>query len=215
VGGRWLLLAGAAAAAAVVGTVLALVLAPGSTGPTHSTDPTYAAGRAQSSHPAASATAAAATTPARSTSPIPSVGTSAATSPSGRASSVITPPATPTTSLIAVTVCSDPGTGCQTPGSTQYMEVRPTQLTDSGDGSGYVQDLVWTDWGAAQAHASGTQEINNCVPSCASGTYTGSPATVTVTGLTSYGTGLEAYSTILIQWKGGSSTYTKSTTIPG
>ena len=94
------------------------------------------------------------------------------------------------------------------------MEIRPTQIVDSGDGSGYVKDLVWTGWGAPEAHATGVQEIDNCVPSCANGTYSGFPATVTVAGLTPYGAGLEGYATIVIQSTTGSATYTKSTTMP-
>jgi hypothetical protein len=93
------------------------------------------------------------------------------------------------------------------------MEVRPTTITDSGDGTGVVKDLVWSNWGSAQATATGTQEVNDCNPNCAQGTYTGYAATVTLAGLTPYGTGLEAYSTIVIQSPGdnGTETYTKDT----
>jgi serine/threonine protein kinase len=99
------------------------------------------------------------------------------------------------------------------PGAAQYMEVQPKQITDSGDGSGYVKDLVWSDWGSAQATATGTQEVNDCNPNCAQGSFTGYPATVTLAGLTAYGTGLEAYSTIVIQSPSdnGTETYTKDT----
>ena len=79
------------------------------------------------------------------------------------------------------------------------MEVRPKQITNSGDGSGYVKDLVWTNWGSPQATATGTQALNNCTPNCAQGTYVDYPATVTLAGLTPYGTDHEAYSTIVIQ----------------
>ena len=96
------------------------------------------------------------------------------------------------------------------------MEIKPTEIIDSGDGTGTVKNLVWTGWGSPVAHATGTQEVVSCNPSCATGKTQSYPATVTVEGLTSYGTGLEAYSTIVIQSAGGgpSSTYNAQTTIP-
>ena len=54
----------------------------------------------------------------------------------------------------------------------------------------------------------GTLELNNCTPNCAQGTYTGYPATVTLDGLKPYGTGLEAYSTIVVQSPSSNTTYT-------
>ena len=187
---RWLLLAGGAGVvAAAVGGTLALALSSGNSGSTH-----LAGNTTSPSHSA----------PARA-SAVVSASTSAATPPAS---------ASPTTSLIAVTVCSDPAGGCNLPGASQYMEIRPKEITDSGDGSGYVTNLVWSSWGASQATATGTQEVNNCNPNCAQGKYTGYPATVTVAGLKPYGTGLEAYSTIVIETPSladGTFTYTKDT----
>ena len=88
------------------------------------------------------------------------------------------------------------------------MEVTPNQITTSGDGSAYVKNLVWSSWGGSQAAATGTLELNNCSPNCAQGTYTGYPATVTLAGLKPYGTGLEAYSTIVVQSPSSNTTYT-------
>jgi hypothetical protein len=189
-------LAGAAVAAAVAGTVLALVVKPGS-------DPS-----------AAGHTPPASTAPPTTTASV--AATSAATTPSAPATSTVTSPsspaASPTTSLIAVTVCEFPADGCNVKGASQYMEVRPKVIYDSGDSTGVVDHLVWSDWGGPEAHATGVQEVNNCTPDCASGKYTGYPATVTLAGLTPYGTGLEAYSTIVIQASDGSTeTYTKDT----
>ena len=190
---RWLLLAGGAGVvAAAVGGTLALALSSGNSGSTH-----LAGNTTSPSHSAHSA-------PARA-SAVVSTSTSAATPPAS---------ASPTTLLIAVTVCSDPAGGCNFAGASQYMEIRPKEITDSGDGSGYVTNLVWSSWGASQATATGTQEVNNCNPNCAQGKYTGYPATVTVAGLKPYGTGLEAYSTIVIETPSlanGTFTYTKDT----
>jgi hypothetical protein len=194
--GRRLLAIGAAGiVAAAAGTTLALVLASRPAGSSHATGqttPTRAAVRTATS----AATSAAASSPPAST---------PAASPS----------ASPTNSLIAVTVCTFPADGCTQPGAAQYMEVRPDQITDSGDGSGYVKDLVWADWGSPQATARGTEEVNNCSPNCATGTFTGYPATVTLAGLKPYGTGLEAYSTIVIESPAANLTETYTTgTVP-
>src|SRR6185437_2479594 len=197
VGGRWLVLAGAAVTAAIVGTVLALVVKPGS-------DPSTA-GQAP---PASTAPPAPTSVDATSAATTPSA---PATTPSSPATPA-TPAASPTTSLIAITVCQFPADGCNVPGASQYMEVRPKVIYDSGDSSGVVDHLVWSDWGGPEAHATGVQEVNNCTPDCATGKFTGYPATVTLAGLKPYGTGLEAYSTIVIQASDGTTeTYTKDT----
>jgi len=192
--GRWPLVAGAAvlvAAAAGAGIALAL----------------------PSSHSAGSKDLAAKTSTsgrARATS-----ASSATSSPAASHPIASRPAATPSTSLIAVTVCTFPADSCTVPGASQYMEVRPDQITDSGDGSGYVKDLVWSNWGAAEATATGVQEINGCSPNCAEGKFVGYPATVTLAGLKPYGTGLEAYSTIVIRAPGADETYTYTTeTVP-
>jgi protein kinase-like protein len=189
--GRWLLAIGAAGVvAAAVGATLALVLTPGSASSTHTPGQT---------------------TPAATT---PAAARSSATSPA-RSAPATTPATSSSTSLIAVTVCTFPADGCSVPGAAQYMEVRPKQITNSGDGSGYVTNLVWSDWGSPQATATGTQELDDCNPNCAQGTFAGYPATVTLAGLTPYGTGLEAYSTIVIQAPAANSTDTYTTdTVP-
>jgi hypothetical protein len=182
---RWLLAIGAAGvAAAVAGATLALVRAPGTASPAAQAPPSRSAGTPQ----------AADTTQAT---PAPSA----------------TPPASPTNSLIAVTVCTFPADGCTDAGAAQYMEVRPKEIEVSGDSSGYVKDLVWSNWGSPHATATGVMELDDCNPNCAQGTFTGYPATVTLAGLTPYGTDLEAYSTIVVQAPAANTTetYTKDT----
>jgi hypothetical protein len=95
------------------------------------------------------------------------------------------------------------------------MAVKPNTITTSGDGSAYVDKITWSNWGGTQAAGTGTLELNNCTPNCAQGTYTGYPATVTLAGLKPYGTGLEAYSTIVVQSPSSNTTYTYTTdTVP-
>ncbi len=130
-------------------------------------------------------------------------------------SATTAPPASasPTASLIAVTVCTEPVGGCNYVGASQYMEITPKEITPkeittSGDGSAYVDNLVWSGWGGSEATATGTLKLDNCTPNCAQGTYTGYPATVTLAGPTPYGSHLEAYSTIAVQSPAANTTYT-------
>ena len=57
--------------------------------------------------------------------------------------------------------------------------------------------LTWSGWGTATTTGTGTLEIDNCTPNCASGTYTGYPATITLSGLRPYGH-REAYSEMVV-----------------
>jgi hypothetical protein len=82
------------------------------------------------------------------------------------------------------------------------MAERPRQIVLSADGSDAVSGLSWASWGGQQAAGSGTLQVDDCQPNCASGKFTDYPATVTLSGLTSYGeegSGLRAYSSIVVQ----------------
>jgi eukaryotic-like serine/threonine-protein kinase len=193
---RWLAWIGVAAvAAAGLGATLALVL-PGP-GPSGTSTP--------STSPTAVITPAAVTSP-RASGP--------ATSPSATVPAS-SPAASPSDSLIAVTVCAFPADGCTDPGAAQYMEVRPKEISISGDSTGEVTSLVWSNWGSPRATATGTEELDDCNPNCAQGHDTPYPATVTLAGLTPYGTGLQAYSTIVVRSEAANTTETYTTdTVP-
>jgi hypothetical protein len=134
----------------------------------------------------------------------PSGGASAAVSSGGGgSSSASTPPP-----VVAAAVCTVPADGCAQSGGAQYMEAKPAKITVSGDGSGYVDSLAWTGWGTARATATGSLHVNDCNPSCAQGTYTAYPATVTLAGLKEYQTGMSGYSTIVVQSPAANLTYT-------
>ena len=104
------------------------------------------------------------------------------------------PSATP---IITVMVCTIPADSCST-SSGKYMKTEPAQIVTAADGSGYMKGITWTNWGGPTATGSGTLEIDDCKPDCADGTFTGYPATMTITGLVPYGSGLEAYSRIAL-----------------
>ncbi len=180
-GGRWPAVAiSAGAAAAAIGVALALTLSS-----QHGSGPSAGS----------SSTGASVSGPARAP------GGGSASGPASASASASSP-------LIAVTVCSDPTGGCTYAGASQIMEIQPQQIYLSADGSRYVDRLTWAAWGQPQATATGTLRINDCTPSCAQGTFSPYPATVTLTGLKPYGTGLEAYSAIVVRSAAANMTFT-------
>jgi hypothetical protein len=180
-GPRWVAVTvGAGGAAAVIGVVVALTLSSQSGG--------GPAGVRSSASASASA-------------PGGASGANGASGTSGAGT------ASASSSLIAVTVCSDPAGGCTYAGASQIMEVQPKQIYLSADGSRYVDGLTWTGWGQPQASATGSLKVNDCTPSCAQGTFSPYPATVTLTALKPYGTGLEAYSAIVVRSPSASMTF--------
>jgi hypothetical protein len=123
--------------------------------------------------------------------------TGAATTPSG---TVATTPLQPTSASSAttapamvITVCVTPAVEC----TVLQMKTEPTVMDNSADGVLHVEGITWSDWGDPTATGTGTMEVNNCDPNCASGTDTGYPATVTLSRLTPYLTGNEGYTTIV------------------
>jgi hypothetical protein len=104
------------------------------------------------------------------------------------------------TPLRVVTVCTDPGIpgNCTGANARSFMKVQPAQISMFMDGSRYVDDITWSGWGDAAATGTGTMEADNCIPDCAQGTYTGYPATVTISGLSPYGSEIEAYSEMVV-----------------
>jgi hypothetical protein len=62
------------------------------------------------------------------------------------------------------------------------LAVRPAVITYTGDGTGLLggarvrtghTGIHWTSWGASTAHGTGYDQLNDCNPSCAGGTYHG------------------------------------------
>jgi hypothetical protein len=78
------------------------------------------------------------------------------------------------------------------------MKTEPAQIVTSADGSGYINGITWTSWGQATAMGTGTLQVNNCTPNCATGTYTAYPATITLSGLAAYRSGTDAYSSMIV-----------------
>ncbi len=91
------------------------------------------------------------------------------------------------------TVCVLPVVDCH-----GEMKTEPGIVTLSADGSVFLGGITWSSWGAATAQGSGTLNTNNCQPSCAQGTFSRYPATITLTRLTPYGNGLKAYASITV-----------------
>lgn len=133
--------------------------------------------------------------PSHTPAPSGAVRPSQATTHSSHATT--SPAATP---LRVVTVCTFPAVpgNCTGSNAGSGMKVQPAQIVTSADGSGYVKDITWSGWGNATATGAGTLEADNCTPNCAQGTYTGYPATVTLSGLSPYGSNAEAYSEMVV-----------------
>lgn len=55
---------------------------------------------------------------------------------------------------------------------------RPRVLAVAGEGSFVVQKMHWRSWGARTAHGRGIGAQDDCVPSCAEGTFHRAPAKV-------------------------------------
>lgn len=62
------------------------------------------------------------------------------------------------------------------------LQVKPARITYTGDGTGLLagadvgdegSGIEWTQWTAHVALGTGFDQLNNCDPDCASGTYTG------------------------------------------
>ena len=126
----------------------------------------------------------------------PATGATTVTSPASQ-SSAPAPSASPTTTQALpaadFTVCTNPVVSCA-----DAMRTEPTSIEISADGSGYVSGITWSDWGAASANGTGTLNVDNCVPNCAQGTFTGYPATISVWQPTPYGNGLQAYAMMVV-----------------
>ena len=99
--------------------------------------------------------------------------------------------------LSLIKVCTFPASVC-TSSNPQQMRTEPAQIVTTGDGSGFLKDLTWSGWGQPTAQGTGLLEVDNCTPNCAQGTYTGYHATVTLTRLTPYGHGNEAYADMTV-----------------
>ncbi len=179
-GRTWVIVVGVASVGAVLaGAALALVLTAGSSSSSQGQSPP--SGGASAGFPGSAGSGSAVAS-----------GSSSASGPA----------------LVSAAVCTVPADGCAQSGGSQYMEVKPKQITVSGDGSGYVDGLSWTGWGTPRATATGTLRVDNCVPNCAQGTFTGYPATVTLAGLKEYQGGTSGYSTIVVQSPAANLTYT-------
>jgi len=104
------------------------------------------------------------------------------------------------------TVCVNPVVSCA-----NEMQTEPAGITISADGSSYIKDLRWSGWGSGTAVGAGTLEQNNCEPNCANGTDNPYPVTVTLSDLTPYGNGEQAYAIMAVSAPGDSYNQTFST----
>ncbi|OBH94891.1 hypothetical protein A5678_04070 [Mycobacterium sp. E2733] len=68
----------------------------------------------------------------------------------------------------------------------QPPQVKPESIIlMCGDGTWAVDKIVWTSWKVAGAEGTGIEYRRSCVPTCAQGSATYSPVTITLTGAAS------------------------------
>jgi hypothetical protein len=71
------------------------------------------------------------------------------------------------------------GTSTAVLGCERKPEIRPGNFTLAcADDNSYLTALHWTSWTGQRATATGTQELNDCVPYCAEGHFRGYPVHV-------------------------------------
>ena len=61
-------------------------------------------------------------------------------------------------------------------GGSAYSGIEPQYVQFSGDAGNVVAAISWSSWTATKATGSGTVDIQGCVPDCASGSETPTPA---------------------------------------
>ncbi len=74
-------------------------------------------------------------------------------------------------------LCQSLADGCAGAATPKY---EPSVLYMSGDGSLWAKDVTWSNWGAVPATGRGTAEVDSCLPSCAQGTFSAHPVTITL-----------------------------------
>jgi hypothetical protein len=66
------------------------------------------------------------------------------------------------------------------------LKIKPRSIVFTGDGTGLLagpnakrrNGISWTSWTATSAVGTGSEQVNNCEPSCAAGTFTAYPVKI-------------------------------------
>ena len=107
-----------------------------------------------------------------------------------------TSPPTTTAPLTYVAPCAP---------STNPMLKPATIYLACGSGNVSLTNISWSSWGSSEASGTGTYNVNDCVPYCASGHFASIPATVTMTNPTSAGGAVEFGSVNVVPSDGSAS----------
>jgi hypothetical protein len=82
---------------------------------------------------------------------------------------------------------------------------RPKMLTlTCGDGNTVLSGLHWASFGGTSAHASGTFEMNTCMPNCAQGKVVRYPVSVKAGDMRRCRAGLRVYNKLTLRFTGRS-----------
>ncbi len=110
---------------------------------------------------------------------------------------------------VVATVGVVPGSA-QTPDATLPSKctdrrVAPTTVILTCADAGFIaEQLVWSDWGAAQASATGTASVNNCEPSCAEGERESYPVVLSASELRGCDYGRPQYTRVVYSFPANS-----------
>ncbi|WP_020660022.1 hypothetical protein [Amycolatopsis benzoatilytica] len=85
---------------------------------------------------------------------------------------------------VSTPVASSPAAAVPTVNACGKYVVKPSSLIlTCADANTVLDDLHWSGWGSATAHATGTLRENDCAPDCADGKVVSVRTEVTVSGL--------------------------------
>jgi hypothetical protein len=78
-------------------------------------------------------------------------------------------------------------------------QIMPRAIAFGAGGSLLVRQVTWSTWQHGAAHGRGVVWVNDCSPSCAQGSYTKSPATLTLSATRTHD-GHAYYSRLVMTW---------------
>ena len=90
---------------------------------------------------------------------------------------------------------------CFAPGAP--LKVEPSNYVYGCDGTGELENMRWTAWTLDHADGTGTDAVNNCVPSCAQGTFSRYPVVVHASSAQKTACGGPFYARLVIAYPNG------------
>jgi hypothetical protein len=101
-----------------------------------------------------------------------------------------------------------------------WQGTKPSYIGISGDSTLQISGITWQSWGSQQATGTGDWQVNNCVPDCAGGSWSNTPAIIVLSNPVNIGDGngggWTQFETMTVTEAGQTTTYHWGvTTAPG